>query len=201
MKHLQDDMISWYQDSLQKFGIDDFRSITWGDKEGTAAKHRYEQMYSEYNWDMSSVFEIGAAWGSFFDFGYKCNEYYGIDINESLIDIAKSKYQFPNIKFELLDIHNVVANKKYDVVIASGVAGNIGGPSWHPTLLKKFLAKSFSLGNVVLINFPSNRATIRSINIEYYSPEYVIGQALDITNNVKLIHKNKFDFLLRLDNE
>jgi len=55
--------------------------------------------------------------------------------------------------------------------------------------------------NTVLVNFPSNRATNRAENVEYFSPEYILGQALNITNNVKIIHKNKFDFLLKLEHD
>ena len=59
----------------------------------------------------------------------------------------------------------------------------------------------FNSANTVMINFPSNRATIRTEYVEYFSPEYILGQALNITDNIKLIHKNRFDFLLILTHE
>ena len=40
-------MQKWYLDSLNKYGEDDFRSLTWSDKMGKSAKKRYQQM-SEY---------------------------------------------------------------------------------------------------------------------------------------------------------
>jgi len=49
-----------------------------------------------------------------------------------------------------------------------------------------------------MVNFPSNRATIRSEYVEYFAPEYIISQALNLTNNIQLIHKNRSDFLLIL---
>ena len=56
----------------------------------------------------------------------------------------------------------------------------------------------FNSADNVMINFPSNRATIRSEHVEYFAPEYVISQALNITNNIQLIHKDRSDFLLIL---
>ena len=56
----------------------------------------------------------------------------------------------------------------------------------------------FSSANTVMVNFPNNRATIRSEYVEYFAPEYVISQALNITNNIQLIHKDRSDFLLIL---
>ena len=53
----------------------------------------------------------------------------------------------------------------------------------------------------IIVNFPSNRATVRSEHVEYFSPEYVLGQALTITENVQLIHNYKSDFLLILNYE
>ena len=77
-----------YNNKLSQFGEDDFRSLNWGDKEGKSAKARYQQMFDEYNWTNKDVLEVGCGWGSFFDFKFICKDYYGIDINSKLIDIA-----------------------------------------------------------------------------------------------------------------
>ena len=65
----------------------------------------------------------------------------------------------------------------------------------------KIIYVSQSRSQRVLINFPTNRADIRSEHVEYFSPEYVLGQALQITHNITLIHKHKFDFLLILEHD
>ena len=86
----------------------------------------------------------------------------------------------------------------FDVAISSGVAGNRQGPADTPEKLTYYLNFMFSSANTVMINFPSNKATIRTEHVEYFAPEYVISQALNITNNIQLIHKNLSDFLLIL---
>ena len=188
-----------YNNKLDQFGKNDYRSLNWGDKEGTSAKARYEQMSNHYDWNNKSVFEIGCGWGSFFDFNYRCEYYHGIDINENFIKIANNNYDYKkNVKFEVKDILKCHYNKKYDVAISTGVAGNRGGPAWHPQMLHKFLTKLSNISKVSLINFPSTWATIRTEMVEYFSPEQVLSQALQITQNVELIHKEKSDFLLIL---
>ena len=189
----------WYDSKLEQFGENDFRSLNWGDKEGKSAKARYQQMFEQYDWSDKKILEIGCGWGSFFDFGFKCDYYHGIDINPLLIDIANKKYK--NYDFTTEDISNYQLKSvslNYDVAISSGVAGNRQGPADTPGKLMYYLNFMFNSANTVIVNFPSNRATIRSEYVEYFAPEYVISQALNLTNNIQLIHKNQSDFLLIL---
>ena len=187
----------WYDSKLEQFGENDYRSLNWGDKEGKSAKARYQQMFEEYDWSDKKILEIGCGWGSFFDFGFKCDYYYGVDINSKLIDIANKKYK--NKIFKTEDISNVNSiNSGFDVAISSGVAGNRQGPADTPGKLMHYLSFMFNSANTVIANFPSNRATIRSEYVEYFAPEYIISQALNLTNNIQLIHKNQSDFLLIL---
>ena len=192
----------WYDSKLEQFGENDYRSLNWGDKDGKSAKARYQQMFEQYDWSNKKVLEVGCGWGSFFDFGFKCDYYHGIDINPKLINIAIDKFICPkctNIKFKTSDIfkYNSI-NSSFDIAISSGVAGNRQGPADTPGKLMHYLSFMFNSANTVMINFPSNRATIRSEYVEYFAPEYIISQALNLTNNVQLIHKNRSDFLLIL---
>tara|TARA_R110002050_G_scaffold159393_3_gene288825 strand:+ start:1612 stop:2208 length:597 start_codon:yes stop_codon:yes gene_type:complete len=197
------DIKKLYNDKLEQFGESDFRSLNWGDKEGKSAKARYQQMFNYYNWSTKNILEIGCGWGSFFDFGFVCQEYVGVDINENFINLARKKHpkklwttKYPNQEF----FRN--RNSHYfDVCISSGVAGNREGPAWNPNLLKNFLNQMFNISKTVIVNFPSNRADIRSEHVEYFSPEYILGEALNITHNVQLIHQTKSDFLLILNHE
>lgn len=192
----------WYNSKLEQFGENDYRSLNWGDKEGKSAKARYQQMFEHYDWSNKRILEVGCGWGSFFDFNFKCDYYHGIDINPKLINIAIDKFICPkctNIKFKTSDIfkYNSI-NSNFDIAISSGVAGNRQGPADTPGKLMHYLSFMFNSANTVMINFPSNRATIRSEYVEYFAPEYIISQALNLTNNIQLIHKNRSDFLLIL---
>ena len=85
---------------------------------------------------------------------------------------------------------------KYMLYCGSGELGNLFTKEFLGNL--KFM---FNSASISMINFPSVWATVRTEMVEYFSPEYVLGQALLITPNVELIHKHKFDFLLIMKNE
>jgi hypothetical protein len=189
-------MMAWYTESLKTYGVGDYRSLTWGSADGSSAKFRYDTMNSIIPFLDKSIIEFGCGWGSFFNFGYTCKSYHGIDINDEFIKIASENYK--EHSFEVLDILESKINKKYDLAISSGVAGNQGGPADHPTKLKQYLQCMYDCSDVVMVNFPSTWATIRSNNIEYFSPSSTLEIALSITQNVTLVHKSKFDFLIIL---
>ena len=199
---MQDKMIKWYRDSFQTYGEGDYRSLTWADKEGKSARKRYEQMAEYIDFEKSNVYEVGCGWGSFFDFGFRCKEYYGIDVVGEFIETANKKHgDNPTVKFGHSDIPLLKTGRLFDVAIASGVAGNRGGPAAHPNDLSRFLQHMYDSASTVMINFPSIYATIRSDNVEYFSPPYLLSMALQVTTNVQLIHKDMSDILLILRRE
>ena len=192
----QERMVKWYKDSLKEFGPSDFRSLTWGNEQGTSAKARYDQMNSYVPFAGKTVVEFGCGWGSFFDFGFTAKQYTGIDITQEFIDLAKSKY--PSYTFLTADILDEHTYGHFDIAISSGVAGNQGGPADHPTKLRHYLQRMLLHADKVLVNFPSTWATIRTPNIEYFSPSSTLEIALTVTPNVDMYHKERADFLLVL---
>lgn len=189
-------MLDWYNDSLDKYGEEDYRSLTWGDTEGRSAAYRYKIIDSIVSLNDKRVLEVGCGWGSIFDFGFDPKDYLGLDINENLIRIARSKH--PNKIFIHEEISEISCVPKYDVCIASGVAGNRGGPAWHPDLLDKFLDDALHCAELVVINFPSIWANIRSEHVEYFAPEQVFAAAVRKNRNVQLHHFENFDFFLTI---
>lgn len=189
-------MLTWYNSSLEQYGENDFRSLTWGDETGKSAFRRYQIIHDIMPINGSSVLEIGCGWGSIFDFGFEPSKYLGLDINEKFIEIAKNKHK---ADFITADIMSYELNGYYDLAIASGVAGNRGGPAWHPNLLLSFMERMFKHADTTIINFPSVWSNIRSEHVEYFSPEYVLSTALQITRNIQLIHLDSFDFFIILN--
>lgn len=192
----QERMLKWYQDSLKEFGPSDFRSLTWGNEQGTSAKARYDQMNNLVTFSDKSVIEFGCGWGSFFDFEFTCQDYLGIDISEEFIQLANMKH--PDRTFIDADILTDNQYGYFDLAISSGVAGNQGGPADHPTKLRHYLQRMLLHADKVLVNFPSTWATIRTPNIEYFSPSATLEVALAITPSVELYHKERSDFLMLL---
>lgn len=189
-------MLKWYKDSLQEFGPNDFRSLTWSNEKGSSAESRYSQMNDIIPFEDKTIIEFGCGWGSFFDFGFTCKDFIGLDISQEFIDIANRKYK--DRKFITADVLEDREYGNFDLAISSGVAGNQGGPADHPAKLRFYLKKMLKHADKVLINFPSTWATIRTPNIEYFSPSATLETALSLTPNVQLYHKERADFLLLL---
>ena len=187
-------MIEWYNRSLEEFGESDYRSLTWGDPQGNSARRRYEIIHNYVDLNTNSILEVGCGWGSLFDFGYAPKNYLGIDLNQKFIDIAKAKYV--NRQFISADILECEIAHTYDIAIASGVAGNRGGPAWHPDLLYAFIKQLLESSHKAVINFPSIWSDVRSEHVEYFSPESVLSIAFRLTKKVQLIHFDRFDFFL-----
>ena len=189
-------MLDWYNDSLDKYGDSDYRALTWGDAEGRSAAYRYKIIDSIVSLNDRSVLEVGCGWGSIFDFGFNPKDYLGLDINKTLIEIAQNKYE--DKRFINAELSNYSSSNRYDVCIASGVAGNRGGPTWHPDLLDSFLDDALRCAKLVVINFPSIWANIRSEHVEYFAPEQVFAAAVRKNRNVQLHHFENFDFFLTI---
>lgn len=70
----------------------------------------------------SSILEIGSGTGNLIS-AFKFNKTVGIDINEEMVKIAKSKY--PHLEFYVDDIENLSLNKKFDYVIMQDLIGHL----------------------------------------------------------------------------
>jgi trans-aconitate methyltransferase len=124
--------ISRYNERLEEFGYDP-RSLGWGTG-GIERQHiRFRNLLEIKKFttnEVSSVLDIGCGFGDCCEYSKKMNpkiEYTGIDINQSLIDIAKDKY--PDGTFFCGDIVEkefcgLISNnreKEFDIVISSGI--------------------------------------------------------------------------------
>ena len=118
MDNDKNQIIQRYNERLEKYG-DDPKTLGWFKGRQPI---RFKVLEEIGILDGSSVLDIGCGFGDLFSFlkeqGINVN-YLGIDINPSLIEIAREKY--PNIKFKVLDIDNEEIEEKYDWVVSSGV--------------------------------------------------------------------------------
>jgi len=96
----------------KKFGNNDnLISLGWGNQK--SQEIRFEILLNiGYN-NEDTVLDVGCGFG---DISTKINNYYGIDIRESVIKIAKTKYKK---KFDCKNIFDI--NESFDWVISSGI--------------------------------------------------------------------------------
>ena len=83
---------------------------------------RYETVLKLIKPEGKSLLDFGCGKGDFYGFlkerGIDC-QYTGIDINPSLIELARKNY--PDVEFYVMDIENAALEKKFNYTLAIGV--------------------------------------------------------------------------------
>jgi trans-aconitate methyltransferase len=106
--------------------------------------------------DKASVLDIGCAYGIhvplFFGIG-KGLKYSGIDISNSMIKIAKSRY--PQLNFQVKNILNYKAPKKFNAFWAGAVLMHIPIEKW-PNLIKS-ISLNMKRGAIGYLTLPEER--------------------------------------------
>ena len=119
----------------------------------------------------------------------KVKSYYGYDISEEMIKVAKKKYISNNIKF----FNTAKFKKKSDYIISSGLFNvKLSNPnkSWLKYILKnidkmdKYSKKGFAFNILSAFSHPKKR----SDRLYYADPAKLFNYVKQINNNVTLYH-------------
>ena len=138
---------------------------------GVHPKHKIMDYHSYFLYKIknnSKVLDIGCGIGALaYDIANKAGYVVGIDINEELIRIAKTKFPKKNIEYITGDATNYNFKEKYDYLVLSNVLEHI--KNRH-----EFLEKIRNLADIFLIRVPMiNRSWIvlyeKELNIDYRS--------------------------------
>ena len=108
-----------YQEKFKKYGVSP-KSLLW--KEKGAAHQRFRQFWAEIDFNGKSVLDIGCGFGELGQFlikRYKDVSYTGLDMVPEFIKEGKKLY--PNLDLVVGNYLNDRVEKKFDIVIASGV--------------------------------------------------------------------------------
>lgn len=144
----------------------------------------------------SSVLDVGCGFGDFYGFlkyqRIKVN-YYGVDINENFIKIAKKRY--PDTTFEVRDIERQRFTKKFDWVIGLGLT-TMTDDNHNKNLMKEM----FRICNKgVVIDFLTSYVNYKVRGFHYTSPEKMFKFSKSLTKRVSLRNDYKpFNFCLYL---
>jgi len=119
------DIKSLYQSKFKKFGVSP-KTLLW--KEKGAAHQRFRQFWAEIDFCGKSVLDIGCGFGELGNFltrRYKGVCYRGMDIVPEFIKEGKKLY--PHLDLVVGNFLTDRVDKRYDIVIASGVLNsNLG---------------------------------------------------------------------------
>ena len=114
------DIKKLYNDKLEQYGENDFRSLNWGDKEGKSAKRRYEQINQHVDFNCR-IFEYGCGYSTIWWKSKNVN-YIGVEDDKKWYDLLKKNQPNIQLKENLKDYVNLIyqTDKKFDVIVIDG---------------------------------------------------------------------------------
>lgn len=187
------ELLYFYNRHLKDFG-DTPQAVRWTPG---GQRRRYEALLNIAG-DLSgkTLLDFGCGKGDFYGFIKEKDisvNYCGIDINENLISLAKSKY--PEAEFLSLDMEEDTFEREFDITIVCGVFNlRVAGiqESMYNVLKKLFKLCREALHINVLTYYIANR----NVELFYVKPEEILLFTLtELSRSVTLMHLNEDIFL------
>jgi SAM-dependent methyltransferase len=187
------ELLYFYNRHLKDFG-DAPQAVRWT-REGQL--RRYEILLEiAGNLSGKRILDFGCGKGDLYGFikekGITIN-YCGIDINENLLELAKSKY--PEAEFILIDIEEKEFERDFDIIFLCGVFNlRVGGIEES---MKNVLKKLFRLCREALhVNLLTYYVAQRSVELFYVKPEEILHFAItELSRTASLMHVREDIFL------
>lgn len=197
MEAQSSDRKKYYQKTLQKHG-ESPKSLQWASYR--AAAIRYRILVENLSPDNKSILDAGCGMGDLLPYLYTKTvnfEYLGVDVTDSFIEIAKKRYAGHN--FEVLNPFEDVFNKKFDIVISSGVM-NSNSAQWLEER-QAMITKLYSLTKEVLVFNMAGSASpvMKEKNVVYANSEDILHFCLSLSKKVVLYnHYHPKDFTIAI---
>jgi 2-polyprenyl-3-methyl-5-hydroxy-6-metoxy-1,4-benzoquinol methylase len=187
------ELLHFYNRHLKDFG-DAPQAVRWTPE---GQRRRYETLLKIAG-DISGkkILDFGCGKGDLYGFikGRDISiNYCGIDVNENLIKLAKSKY--PETEFIAVDLEESEFERVFDVIFICGVFNlRIAGIEES---MKNVLKKLFRLCKEALhVNFLSYYIAQRNVELFYVKPEGIMKFAItELSPSVTLMHEKEDIFL------
>ncbi len=149
---------------------------------------RYEAVLGLIEPEGKSLLDFGCGKGDFYSFlkqkGISC-KYTGIDINPSLIEVAKKNY--PEAEFYVQDIEKERLNRNFDYVVSIGVF-NLAVEGVRSTM-QNCLKILFEHTNEKIIFTCLNKETkLKDFSVVYFSKEELEAVAKKISVHYEIFH-------------
>jgi len=183
---------NFYESRFKLHGVNPM-SLGWGDK--LSQIKRFEILCQFLNLNEKSILDVGCGFGDLYPFlrnNISDNfSYYGIDIYNRFIEIAKEK--FPEGNFICSDFLKYSFDKKFDVVFLSGALNikvdddeNIHERFIYSTI--EWMYKISSLGIAFNLTSSYTEDKYRNQDTYYSKPEEMFSFCKTICKNVVLRH-------------
>jgi SAM-dependent methyltransferase len=180
-------VIDRYTEKYSQFGYSQ-KAVGWGEKGRQGL--RFSILSSLWNFKGASVLDIGAGFGDFYNFIGKdtISSYHGFDLVPVLVDKGKQLYgSNDNFNLTLGNFMELPLEKKYDIVIISGLFNFKLADGNNYSFINDVITKAFSVCNVGLAaNFITDRVDRKDDIVFNSSPEKIVEITLKHTKNFAL---------------
>jgi ubiquinone/menaquinone biosynthesis C-methylase UbiE len=187
------ELLYFYNRHLKDFG-DAPQAVRWTPE---GQRRRYETLLKiAGDFSGKKILDFGCGKGDLYEFIKERDisiNYCGIDVNENLIKLAKSKY--PETEFIAVDLEESEFERVFDIILICGVFNlRIAGIEES---MKNVLKKLFRLCKEALhVNLLSYYIAQRNVELFYVKPEEIMKFAItEISPSVTLIHEKEDIFL------
>jgi SAM-dependent methyltransferase len=184
----KDICLSFYNGALTRWG-NDIHSLGWGTHESQNV--RFSILSGLGDMTDRSILDVGCGFGDFFGFlkqtDIKFNKYLGIDLNPEMV--ARSRQNYPDADFEVVDILEDDVDWSFDFVVASGIFA-LETPNWQETV-EHILLKMCNISVIgVGANFLSSYTNGEKLpNSHFADPGSILTLiSHKISNNIVLRH-------------
>jgi SAM-dependent methyltransferase len=185
----------------------DATALGWDSTE--SMETRFEAATELYDFSGKTVLDVGCGFGNFYEYlidsGQEPAEYYGIDISDAILDVARDRY--PAATFEKRNLFvNQFDSQTFDIAVEFGVLNYNLDRISNGEYMREYMRRTYEICDATLINCLSD---YREGDWEweefvyYYSPETVFGYAQELTRDVVIEHdfkpipQKEFNLLLK----
>lgn len=193
LEKVQTDAIKRYNERYEKIGVSP-KTLGWGSLEHQLERFRTINKNCDLN--RKTIIDLGCGFGDLYRYLKEKNidvEYIGIDINSHFIDFCKKNY--PEQKFYCKNIMIEDVDIVADVVISLGTLNFKLEDDLNYEYSKIFMEKAFNMSrDKIIVDFLSDRITSsypREDFVFYHSPQKIFDYAMNLSENVLLIHNYK----------
>jgi SAM-dependent methyltransferase len=153
---------------------------------------RFKKMLEIGDLDGSKILDVGCGLGAFYSFAASNNiktDYYGIDINEKMLEGAREKYPQIKDRFSRVDLVEETINDTFDYCISVGPLNLLIDEETNYQMTYKLIDGLFKHARIgCALSMTSSLSRVKDKDTFFFDPKLIIAHVEKFCNNYRLDH-------------